>query len=503
MNKRLIVSLLIATSTTVHADWYEASAKPSLVVRSLPDTSADKIGNVPYGEKIDVIGKTDKNATINGQTGTWVKVKWENETGYAFDAFLTKIEDASPQEQPAPTDDKEKETKSDSSTSLEVKEAPTSITEEEPVSGTDSTDKTKIIIVTGYGTDHDQALKNALQSAVEQQVGVLIDSETIIKNDELIKNEILTASNGFVQKYDEISTSANNGLTEVKIKAEVKTQAVAQKIKSLNIFTLKVQEDTSDIYAEVTTKEKSKEDRIKILKNTLDEIISKQSYYDLLDIKLNEYNILKDKSENGKTPVEIVYSINLNYPAYEERIKKLESTLAGIGAILKRKTDYPEMEEWDDKDTFRLTTSRDAEETADNSISIIKKDGKKYIRDTWEIPKEVDTTKINKNDYEKAAKNIDSYEENTINIELLDKENNLLNAHKLKKNIYRFIVSSYGSVYSTFSRGTTMQTGRITFAPFFSDGNDVPLSFTRNFNGTLLIDNEDLKNFSKVTIQYQ
>lgn len=280
----IFLSLFVAISTAAQADWYEVSAKPSLVVRGAPDTAANKVGNIPYGEKINVIDKADKVVTIDGQTGSWVKVQWKDSSGYVFDAFLTKYVNAPTSNKPVAVYDDSNEAKqdiqADTSSSLENKTDQTNIAEESTTE-TDTSDQTKIIVVTGYGIDHDKALKNALQSAIEQQVGVLVDSETIIKNDELIKNEILTASNGFVEKYDEISTSVNNGLTEVKIKAEVKQQEVAKKIKSLNISMLKVQEDTSNIYAEVITKDKSKEDRVKMLDNTLQEILSEQSYNEL------------------------------------------------------------------------------------------------------------------------------------------------------------------------------------------------------------------------------
>ena len=60
----------------------------------------------------------------------------------------------------------------------------------------------KNITVTGYGNSKDEALKSAFQNAVEQEVGVLVDSKTVIRNNKLIKNKILTYSNGFNEIYN-------------------------------------------------------------------------------------------------------------------------------------------------------------------------------------------------------------------------------------------------------------------------------------------------------------
>jgi len=113
----------------------------------------------------------------------------------------------------------------------------------------------KNIVVTGYGVDHEKALKNAFQSAVEQQIGVFIDSEEIIKNDNIIKSNILTASNGFIQEYTELSSIVNDGLVQVKIQAKVKSQEVERKINTLNISTLKIKDSSNASWIKNALKE--------------------------------------------------------------------------------------------------------------------------------------------------------------------------------------------------------------------------------------------------------
>ena len=65
--------------------------------------------------------------------------------------------------------------------------------------GQEQTGDTISVVATGIGKDRDEALKSALRAAVEQAVGVLVDAETLVTNDKLVTDKILTFSDGFVQ----------------------------------------------------------------------------------------------------------------------------------------------------------------------------------------------------------------------------------------------------------------------------------------------------------------
>ena len=79
------------------------------------------------------------------------------------------------------------------------------------------------VTATGIGVDSNAALKNAYKSAVEQAVGSLVDSKTMVENDEIISDKILSHSGGFVERYDMLGEpETGEGLVTVKIKAQVK-----------------------------------------------------------------------------------------------------------------------------------------------------------------------------------------------------------------------------------------------------------------------------------------
>ena len=62
------------------------------------------------------------------------------------------------------------------------------------------------LTVSSDGATKDDALKNALRTAIEQAYGAFVSANTTILNDELVKDEIVTVSNGSIKDYKEVSS---------------------------------------------------------------------------------------------------------------------------------------------------------------------------------------------------------------------------------------------------------------------------------------------------------
>ncbi len=93
--KKLITILflcLVGMSYPAVADWYRAIARPNLVVRTAPDVTADKLGTVPYGGKVDVIEIVSDLESVGGRSGYWMKIHWRHGKAYAFGAFLEPLD---------------------------------------------------------------------------------------------------------------------------------------------------------------------------------------------------------------------------------------------------------------------------------------------------------------------------------------------------------------------------------------------------------------------------
>jgi hypothetical protein len=129
--------------------------------------------------------------------------------------------------------------------------------------------KTQDVIVEGTGDSSANAIKDAFRNAVRQVVGALVDAETLVKNDELVEDKILTYSNGFIKTYAEIpgSGKTQGGIHRVKIKATVETGGVIAKLKASNITVKDV--DGKGLFAEVMTKLDSEKDGLVLIEKHL------------------------------------------------------------------------------------------------------------------------------------------------------------------------------------------------------------------------------------------
>ena len=82
----------------------------------------------------------------------------------------------------------------------------------------------KNVTVTGTGLTPSEAENDALRAAVENTVGVLVDSETLVQNSMLIHDQIYTQSRGFVNDYQVLSREEVAGTWRVTINATVDDQ---------------------------------------------------------------------------------------------------------------------------------------------------------------------------------------------------------------------------------------------------------------------------------------
>lgn len=88
------------------------------------------------------------------------------------------------------------------------------------------------LIVTSDGATKDEAIKNALRSAIEQTYGVFVSANTDILNDEIVSDEIATVASGNIKSYKELSTTQSDGTTTVTLEAVVSVGKLISYAKS-------------------------------------------------------------------------------------------------------------------------------------------------------------------------------------------------------------------------------------------------------------------------------
>jgi len=82
----------------------------------------------------------------------------------------------------------------------------------------------------------DKAIENALRSAVEEKIGVMIKSYTEVENYELKMDQILSESKGFVNSYRIVSEGREGNTYKVVIDAEVGVGKLEERMEALALI---------------------------------------------------------------------------------------------------------------------------------------------------------------------------------------------------------------------------------------------------------------------------
>ncbi|MBK8751651.1 MAG: hypothetical protein IPL99_08360 [Candidatus Competibacteraceae bacterium] len=175
------------------------------------------------------------------------------------------------------------------------------------------------VVAQGMGTDQSSALNNAYSNAVQQALGLYVDAETMMQNDQIVRDQILTYSKGFIQKVDIVSQNQASGLFQVNIRAQVKRQKLLEQAKTNNISLKQV--DGASLNGRVETQLKQEQDAKALLDKALSPFFNANLYCATL---AGEPNVVKQDQEN----------VTLSYPVYlyidEEKYKKSADYLISI-----------------------------------------------------------------------------------------------------------------------------------------------------------------------------
>lgn len=67
----------------------------------------------------------------------------------------------------------------------------------------------------------DEAKDKALRAAVEQAAGVRIDADTVVVNNQLVRDQVFANTSGYVKKFDVLDKKVERGVMTVKVKADI------------------------------------------------------------------------------------------------------------------------------------------------------------------------------------------------------------------------------------------------------------------------------------------
>lgn len=181
-------------------------------------------------------------------------------------AETTKISKSPPADKPIEVAQAEPNIDSPTKTKRSSRDSEASASAKGNATSSNANAATGQVIAEGVGATADEAIKDAFRNAVRQVVGTVVDAETLVKNDEVIEDEVLTYSGGFIKGYEEVdgSKKVKGGLHRIKIKAQVERRSVIAKLKAANVTVKEV--DGKGLFAKAVTQLDAEKDAASLLK---------------------------------------------------------------------------------------------------------------------------------------------------------------------------------------------------------------------------------------------
>ena len=184
----------------------------------------------------------------------------------------------------------------------------------------------------GVGTDRIEALKDAYRDAVERAVGLYVDAEQMVENEDLVKDQILTHSNAYIESY-KISkeVKSENGHVSITILADVRKLDLAKKIRdTIPDRIIDISGASKDLHAQITTSFKADDDALLIVRNELKDL---QPLKQLMKATLESAKPIVESVKEDSSMVRLWYPVKIEVDAskyYKEFVPRWSRILDQI-----------------------------------------------------------------------------------------------------------------------------------------------------------------------------
>jgi len=169
-------------------------------------------------------------------------------------------------------------------------------------------------IAEGTGTDPAAALADAFRNAVRQAVGVYVDSETLTNKEEIVADKVLTFSDAFIVRYEELTRGVEDGLVTVKISAAIQVGKLMTNLREAKINTIQLA--GSDLVAAALTRQEAKDAAAQMLS---------RKFHELPGTLAAEALPFKPLDYDAKTQLlTVTYSLHADRDKYKEFLASLE-----------------------------------------------------------------------------------------------------------------------------------------------------------------------------------
>lgn len=284
----------------------------------------------------------------------------------------------------------------------------------------------------GAGTSISEALADAYNNAVQQAIGLYIDAETIVNNDKIIKEQILTHSRGMIKNFDIVSEDISGGLYQVTILAQIFEMPLIEKIKPITQSSTFV--DMSKLHASAHIEEKKGTDTELLFLNAIASFFTSNlysfsvfgdPYFD------NNTSLRRDPRNQSKHGSQLIINV-LAKPNFIEYEKARDGLINVLNQISEYKTEtLNRSKKFDDGNRYYLDaynvcdrTNYDKREI--DRIAVNTWRSQNHIQSKWQVFYLPETLK-NKISFKDIS---DNYHKSrspfVLEIKLYDKQNKLL-----------------------------------------------------------------------------
>ena len=106
----------------------------------------------------------------------------------------------------------------------------------DPVSINATAEGVSVIVDNNTALARDQAVKDALRMVVEQTVGTMISSETVVQSYEVLQDQIYSKTQGYIRNYNIINESPDGNLYRVTVQANVAKGVLKNDLMALGLL---------------------------------------------------------------------------------------------------------------------------------------------------------------------------------------------------------------------------------------------------------------------------
>ncbi len=194
------------------------------------------------------------------------------------------------------------------------------------VPGAHAASDEKEVVVTGIGTTEDKAKQQAYRSAIQSVIGAMVLSETIVENDTLMRDKILSHSDGYVVKATQVGATRQlgDGLLEVTMRITVKSEQLKAKLKAENITMAAI--DGQSLFAQKSTQAEAKQDAAAIIKEKVKDLPA-----NLLVAEANVQGSTQKDMGGGSVQLTIPLKLSVDAEKYKSFVTDLKGTLKKLG----------------------------------------------------------------------------------------------------------------------------------------------------------------------------